>query len=352
MPFIEHSPDFVLHSVFQRSPSTSKHNAPKDHPEALHFTSLEPFLADEKLDLVVITSIPSTHYEFVTAALNAGKHVLCEKPFVPTSSEARDLAELAASKGLVLSVYQNRRYDAEFLTLQNLLKSGRLGRVTEVESHFDRHRPDPPKSADATWKSRDTSSEAANGAIYDLGTHLIDQLVVALGIPARVTGFLYNQRIYQEQGTGEGAGGDSFTVMLHYKDGLVATAKALVVSPLQKQLRFAVRGTKGSFVKYGLDPQEDQLKEGLRPGDKDGKYGTEDKSLHGILETVGSDGTMQTETVKPNNPPDTYDAFYAQLFKALRNGGKAPASADQAAEVLRIIEAIRKSSEEGRTIDV
>jgi len=156
------------------------------------------------------------------------------------------------------------------VTLSKLVKNGSLGRVVEYETHFDRHRPDGP-SDPSSWKAK---VMPASGAIYDLGTHLLDQAVHLFGLPQRVTGFVGSQRENNPSGFA-----DSFTVLFHYDSGLLVTAKAGVVSPEEKQLRFWVRGVKGSFKKYHLDIQEDQLKEGILPGDS--AYGLEPSDRYG-----------------------------------------------------------------------
>lgn len=157
------------------------------------------------------------------------------------------------------------------MTLSKLVKNGSLGRVVEYETHFDRHRPELPANS-TSWK---TKPGPASGAIFDLGAHLLDQAVHLFGVPQRVTGFIGSQRENNHTGLE-----DSFTTLLHYDNGLMVTAKAAVVSPEEKQLRFWVRGEKGSFKKYHLDIQEDQLKAGIRPGDSG--YGLEPSDRYGM----------------------------------------------------------------------
>ena len=179
--------------------------------------------------------------------------MVVEKPFTPTSAEARELVSIAKKCNKLLTVYQSkrlgsqrstsansladRRWDTDFLTLTSLLREGTLGRVVEFETHFDRHRPVP---AQGGWK---TKPGPGTGATYDLGTHLMDQIVVTYGLPKRITGFVGSQREENLNGLE-----DSCTVLLHYS-GLLATVKAGVVSPEVKQLRYWVRGTKGSYKK-------------------------------------------------------------------------------------------------------
>jgi len=183
----------------------------------------------------------------------------------------------------------------------------------------------------------------AGGVIYDLGTHLLDQVYVAFGMPAKVTAVFSNQR-----GEGEGVEPDSITILLQYKDGLLATAKAGIMSADTEQLRFWVRGTKGSYRKYHLDCQEDQLKVGLKPGDKG--FGVEDESHAGFFTTM-LDGKPKKEILK-NVVPETYAALYAGFAKAIETGNAAavPVKASEVAEVLKIIEAAKESAKTGKTI--
>lgn len=303
-------------------------------------------LADPQVGLVIVTSIPSSHFELVKAALLAGKHVVCEKPFVPSSEEASELARLAKQQGVVLSVYQNRRWDADFVTVKGLLQDAALGRISEFESHFDRHRPEPP-AAGTTWKAQDLP---ASGAIFDLGSHLLDQFVALFGLPERVKAFVGNQRLYKDAGTGGEAGGDSFTVLLHYdKLNMLGTAKAAVVSAEPEQLRFWVRGTRGTFKKFNLDVQEPQLKDGKRPGQEG--FGVEPAEANGTLTVVDSDTNQPSaRRVAPKSPPETYLRFYELLAKAIRGEGDNPVSAEDNTLVIKLIEAAKLSSAEERTI--
>lgn len=167
----------------------------------------------------------------------------------------------------------DRRWDADFVTLSKLIKNGSLGRISEFETHFDRHRPEEPAADGHKWKNK---VMPGGSAVYDLGTHLLDQAVHLLGLPKRVTGFIGSARAVNTNGFE-----DSFTVLLHYANGTLVTAKATVVSPEEEQLRFWVRGDKGSFKKYHLDIQEDQLKAGIKP--EDNGYGREPSERYGMF---------------------------------------------------------------------
>lgn len=237
--------------------------------------------------------------------------------------------------------YSDRRWDADFVTLRQLLDDGTLGRIVDFNTHFDRYSP----KLRATWKAE---TRPGNGAIYDLGTHLLDQAYTLFGLPARITGFIGNQRTDAPRGAGHADSGDSFTVHLHYKDGMLATARAAVISTEEEQLRYWVRGEKGSFKKYHLDVQEDQLLAGLRPGQEG--YGVDPESHHGTL-TLLEDGKPVRKT-HATLAPKTYVEYYRVLEKALKGEGEVPVKAQEAADVIRLIELAIESSKQGRTLDV
>ncbi len=240
IPLIQFVPEFKLYAIVQRHPKPED-DAGKNHPGIKSYRSSEEMVKDFAVDVVVVTTIPTSHFELCKLALEHGKHVIVEKPFTPTSKEAGELIAIAKKHDRLLTVYQNRRWDTDFLTLSKLLKEGTMGRVVEFETHFDRHRPKAP-AAHTTWKAK---LMPGGGAAYDLGTHLIDQVVVAFGLPDRITGFVGSQRAHNPEDIE-----DSCTILLHYDSkGLLATIKAGVVSPEVNQLRYWVRGEKGSYKK-------------------------------------------------------------------------------------------------------
>ncbi|KAL9074169.1 MAG: hypothetical protein Q9157_004468 [Trypethelium eluteriae] len=339
IPLIAVTPSMKLHTIVQRTP-TASNSASKDHPGVKIVPSVDELFADPEINIVIVTSTPETHFSFTKAALEAGKHVLVEKPFVPTAAEAQRLIEVSQQTKKLLCVYQNRRWDTDFLTFRKLQREGTLGRLVEFETHFDRHRLDRPE----TWKGT-LGMDQAGGVVYDLGTHLIDQVVVAFGMPQEVTGVLANQR-------GDEGEPDSMTALLRYtqgkEKGLLATVKAAVISPETAQLRYWVRGTKGSFKKYHLDVQEDQLKAGMKPGDEG--YGIESNDMSGRL--VVMEGDTPKESIWTNVEPESYAALYQQFAKAIDQGASeaVPVKASEARDVLRIIEAVRESARSKKTI--
>jgi len=337
IPLILVTPSFKLHSIVQRTPKPDD-NASKDHPSAKIYNSADAMFADPEIDIIVVTTTPDTHFSFTKTALESGKHVMVEKPFVPTSSQADEIIAISKSTGKKVCVYQNRRWDSDFLTVQKLIKEATLGRIVEFNTHFDRYKAVRPES----WKGQLGMADAG-GAIYDLGTHLLDQAYVLFGLPKTVFAHFANQR------NDGGAEPDSFTVMLEYGEaGVLVTAKASVMSVESENLRYWVRGSKGSYKKFHLDSQEDMLKAGQKPGDKG--FGIESADRSGTLTLLGEDGPKSS--VMSNVEPQTYAALYKAFANAIEGKGEVPVKAEQARDVLRIIEAAKESAKSGKSVEL
>lgn len=338
IPFITTTPNLTLHSIVQRSPQPGN-SAPADHPSAKHYTSSDSLIADPEVDVIVITTPPDTHFALTKASLEAGKHVLTEKPFVPTAAEANALAALAKQKGKLICVYQNRRWDADFLLLKHIIEQGTLGRVIEYNTHFDRYRAAAPTN----WKG-ELGISAGGSALFDLGAHLIDQAYVLFGLPQAVHGRLLSQR----EGRPETENPDAVAAELSYPNGLLVNVRISALSAETLQPRFWVRGNKGSFHKFGLDPQEDQLKAGVKP--TDAGYGVESTATSKLI--VVDDKDKAREEKVPQLEPETYRTFYARFANALVSGKAedVPVKAEEARDVLRIIEAVVESAKTGKDV--
>ncbi|CAJ2510531.1 Uu.00g133400.m01.CDS01 [Anthostomella pinea] len=344
IPFITSTPSLKLYSILQRKPSDSS-SAPRDYPHLKHHTSLESFLADPELDVVVVTTPPETHFAFAQQALQAGKHVFVEKPFVPSSAQADELIKLADEKKRSICVYQNRRWDSDFLTVRKLVTDGLLGRIVEFETHFDRYRAEKPTN----WKGS-LKMDQGGSALYDLGTHLVDQVYTLFGMPQGVFAKLVSQRdglcLGPENPDLEP---DSVNLQLFYADALIVHVRIGVMSVETKQPRFWIRGTKGSYHKTGLDPQEPQIKSGMKINDAE--FGKEGPEWNGSLTTVGQDGKI-TEESCPNVKPETYSKIYELFAHALQGRCDVPVPASQAKDVLRILEAARESAKTKREVEL
>ena len=184
LPFIVCNPDFQLQTILQRHSDSAK----EKYPQVQIVRTMEEMLADEDLELIVITTPNDSHFEYARMALEAARHVVVDKPFTITSAEAKKLIVLATKKNRVLSVYQNRRYVSDFLTIRKLLNENKLGEIVEFEAHYDRFRPELRPNA---WREE---NEPGSGILYDLGAHLIDQAFCLFGLPEFVTADIRIQR--------------------------------------------------------------------------------------------------------------------------------------------------------------
>ena len=325
-PFLEEHPGFQLKKVLERS----KNLSPQIYPHVEVVRSYEEMLGDEDLELIIVNTPDNTHYEFSKKALQAGKHVLVEKPFTLSTKEGIELTGLARKHKKLLAVFQNRRWDGDFMTVRRLLDQGLLGRLVEFEAHFDRFKNwvDPGK-----WREQ---PGPGTGNLYDLGAHMIDQALVLFGWPDSVTADLRIQRT-------EGKVNDYFNIRLNHR-GVVVTVKGGYLVREQGP-RYILHGTEGSFIKYGIDPQEEALKNGHRPGGPG--WGEEEKKHWGILNTQlqGLHYRGKIETL-----PGNYMAFFENLHQAIRHGKKVAVPAEEGLNVIRIIEAAKESSEGNRVV--
>ncbi|MFD3450884.1 Gfo/Idh/MocA family oxidoreductase [Streptomyces sp. NPDC058691] len=284
--------------------------------------------ADE-LDLVVLASPNKTHVPLATAALEAGLPVVVDKPLAATAAEADALAALAAERGLLLSVFQNRRWDNDFLTLRGLLERGELGEVWRFESRFERWRP----NLKGGWRESGDPAEIG-GLLYDLGSHLVDQALTLFGPAVSV----YAERDVRRAGAQ--ADDDTFVALTHA--GGVRSHLWMTATTAQLGPRFRVLGSTAGYVKHGLDPQEADLREGARPA-PGAAWGTEPESAWGLL---GAGDDVRPEPTLPGD----YPAYYAAVAAALRDGTEPPVTAAQAAATLAVLEAAALSAREGRTV--
>jgi predicted dehydrogenase len=282
----------------------------------------------EEFDLVVVASPNRTHVPLALAALEAGLHVVVDKPLAATADGGRRLIDEAGRRGLLLTPFQNRRWDGDFLTVRGLLARGELGRVLRFESRFERWRPQTKPG----WRQSGSPGDAG-GLLYDLGSHLIDQALVLFG-PAR--------RVYAELDPfyeGAETDNDSFVSLTH--ESGVRSHLWMSTAAAQKGPRFRVLGSEAAYTKFGLDVQEEALKLGGRPGEQG--WGEEEESRWGLLGTDEDLRPVRTE-------PGSYRRFYEGVVAAIRVGAPPPVEAADAVAVLEVIEAARLSHAEGQTI--
>ncbi len=322
-PLIAGTPGLALHTVV--SGDAAKVHA--DHAEVRVHGRVDDAFTDDAVDLVVISAPNAMHAPLALAALAHGKHVVVDKPFTLTVKEAEEVLDAAAQTGRVASVFQNRRWDADFLTLRSLIDADTLGRVAEFHSHFDRFRP----HVQDRWRERD---EPGGGLWYDLGPHLIDQALQLFGLPQAITADIDQLR--------DGAQApDYFHATLHYPHHrAILHASALVAG---NGLRFAVHGTRGSYLKHGLDVQEDQLRAGVVPGAPG--WGVDTRAGEIVHER---DGRLVTEVATAR--AGDYRQYYAGMRDAILHGTPPPVTAQQAIDVMRLIELGMRSSIERNEI--
>jgi scyllo-inositol 2-dehydrogenase (NADP+) len=285
-------------------------------------SSLDELL--ERSDLVVVATPNTTHFALAAAALKAGKHVVVDKPFTVTVDEADELIALADERKRVLTVFHNRRWDSDFLTVRKLFPE--LGEVKLFEAHWDRFRPEIKQG----WREE---PEPGSGLLSDLGPHLIDQALMLFGMPDSLGADIFAQR-------GDAKVDDYFNLTLHYGAGRVCLkSSSLIAAP---RPRFALYGTAGSFVKYVLDPQEAQLKAGIDP-----------KADGFALDE--SDGTLtfgDGRTRKVPSERGDYLAFYEAVADAILDGAPPPVAPQDARDGLLLIDLARRAAAQGRTLPV
>ena len=325
-PSLKVNSNFRIRKILERSKELSA----AKYPEATIVRCYDEILNDPQIDLVVVNTPDKFHYEMAKQALDAGKHVVVEKPFVQTPAQANKLINLARSKGLMLTVYQNRRWDGDFLTVKKIVEERMLGRLVEFESHFDRYRNFIQPE---TWKE---AGNERSGALYNLGSHMVDQALVLFGMPQSVTAHL---DILRQQGQVN----DYYDIRLQY-EGFAAILKCsyLVRKPGP---RYSLHGSLGSFHKWGIDPQEDALKAGRLPNEAG--WGKESQSDWGELDADlnGVHITGKVETIAGN-----YNAFYENVYNVLVNGAELLVKPEQSRDGVIVLDACLQSHREKRTL--
>lgn len=326
-PFIDADPHFALKKVYERSSAHSR----EEYPEVEVVHNFEELLTND-IDLVVICTPNLLHVPMARQALEAGKHVVVEKPVAPASREAESLCRLAEEKGVIFTVYQNRRLDGDFLTVKKLIQAGRLGEVVDYECHFDRFIQG--------YRAKQWKVDGGKGVdlLYDIGVHIIDQAVTLFGLPEEVYADLRHQRP-------ESSGVDKFEVTLYYPGRRAILSAGKLVA--MQGPRYMVHGRQGAFLKYGADAQERRLTQGLRPaGNPD--WGRDDPKNYGTLYTAGADGQISAETIPTE--VGNYSGFYDNLYRAIRREAPLLVKPEEAVAVLRILEAAQESAQQKRRI--
>lgn len=329
-PFLKEHPGFFMSSVVERS----KNDSQEKYPGSTIYRSVEEMLQNSDIELVIVNTPVQTHFEYAKMALDAGKNVIVEKPFTVNASEAEKLVNLAEEKGLFLSVYQNRRFDRDFLQVQNVLQSQKLGNIKEAEIRFDRFRTEPSGK-----QHKENPAQTGSGSLHDLGAHLVDQAVQLFGFPEKLFADVFSMK-------GNDFANDYFEILLYYKDDLRVRLKSSVFSK-EAHYAYMIHGSKGSFLQERSDNQENELVAGSIP-----EYG-EDwvialKDTDGIINFLNEQS--ETERILTSSEPGNYMNYYQAIYEHIVFGYPLPSAGKEVVENMKIIDAALKSAEEEKVI--
>jgi scyllo-inositol 2-dehydrogenase (NADP+) len=324
-PFLHCHPGFNLLKVVERNHQYSKSKYPyvnvvKDFYEVIN---------DPNIDLVVVCTPNIYHYELAKESLLAGKHVVIEKPITTTSKEAEELIEIAEKVNKYLFVYHNRRWDGDFLTIEKLMLDNTLGKIAYFESHFDRYVPEV--SPKRTWKN---THQPASGVLFDLGSHLIHQAITLFGLPQTLSATINTNR----KGSNVD---DNFELIMQYPT-LTAVLKSDMLMK-DHELKYVIKGEKGTYTQYGIDPQEVTLNKGIIP--KGDNWCNPEKTNYGILKLLRDDKVNRMET-----SPGNYMSFYNNIYDVLTHNQSLTIEPLEGYDVIRICEAAIESNAQQKTI--
>ncbi len=325
-PFIHTLPQYTLSAFVERN----KEESQQAYPGTNLYRSFDEMIEDPSIELVVITTPNQTHFPYASKALKAGKHVVLEKPFTNTVKEGEDLVRIAEASGKHLSVYHNRRYVSDFLTIKEILEQNRLGPVHEYVAHYDRYRAEARPQA---WREHELPG---SGILFDLGPHLIDQALHLFGLPKHITADIRKQRPHARVD-------DFFELWLDYGDLKVTLHAGMLVREMGP--RYMIHGAEGSFIKYGEDPQEALLRTGAMPMGED--WGKEDEKYNGLLHT-NENGEIIKTTVPTKQ--GNFGKYYENLYSSIREGTPLQETATDGLNVIRVIEAAVESYKTGRKV--
>ncbi len=327
-PFLVVNPHFNFYADWERT----KNIAEEKYPGVKTYRTLETMLADDSIELIIVNTPNFTHYEYAKKALNAGKHVIIEKPFTVTVKEGKELIDLAKKQNKKLSVYQNRRYDSDYRTIKKVLDQNLLGELVEVEMHFDRFKEE------LSPKMHKEIPGPGAGSLYDLGSHLIDQALQLFGIPQKIFADI---RIVRPQSRVD----DYWELLLYYEKLRVCLKSSYAVR--EALPGYILHGLKGSFIKAKTDVQETLLQQGFTPGGKD--WGKEPESEKGLLHTE-INGKVTREFIESEQ--GNYGDYYNAIYKAIRDEKQLPVSAEEGLNVIKIIEAAYESNKAQKVISL
>ena len=323
-PIVSAVPGLRLAAILERSGNSAQ----AKYPHARIVRSVTELLAIDSIELVIITTPNATHLDLARQCLEAGRHVVVDKPFAPTTTEAAEMVRIAQQRGRLITVYQNRRWDGDFLTVRRVIQEGALGRLILFESHMERYRP--VLNAEA-WRE---VPAPGSGLWFDLGPHMLDQAFVLFGPPESMAAELRSER--------DGAAvDDAFDVVLHYPNKLRVVLRSNLLTCVPGP-RFRLNGTRGSFVKHGTDPQEDALKS--KESTDQPNWGQEPKENDGTLSIA--DGNRITASRIPTETGD-YRRYYQNVRDAVVSGAALDVSPEHALNIMHALELGMESSKRG-----
>lgn len=331
-PFLKEHPGFFMSAIVERSKDESQ----KKYPQTTIFRSVEEMLANADIELVVVNTPVQTHFEFVKKALEAGKNVIVEKPFTVDVSESEELVKLAKEKKLFLSVYQNRRFDRDYLQLQNILDDGKIGTLKEVEIRFDRFRTEP-----SAKEHKENPDLKGSGALHDLGSHLIDQATQLFGFPEKLFADVFSMK-------GSAFANDYFEILLYYKNNFRVRLKSSVFSK-EAHYAYILHGEKGSFLQERTDDQESELVSGAIPTYNENWTKPLTKP-DGILNYLKENS--ETERILTSSEPGNYMDYYQEIYEHIVFGADLPSPGTEIIQNMKIIKAAVESSTEGKVVNL
>ncbi len=325
-PFLSVHPGFRLMGSWERT----KKNIEADYPSTRSYASLESVLEDPEVELVVVNTPINSHFEYAQQALLAGKHIIVEKAFTTTVAEAEKLKLLAEEQKRILSVFQNRRWDSDFKTVQKVIREGLLGEIVEATICFDRF------NVGLSQKVHKEIPGPGAGNVYDLGPHLIDQALVLFGMPDAVfADFMITRTDSKVE--------DYFEILLYYKKHRVRLKSGYFVR--EPAPAYQVHGKKGSFLKSRADVQEASLLKGIKPNAEG--YGIEPKSEQGILHTE-KNGVIVRERI--TSLPGNYMGYFDDVYNAITKNQPVLVNADAGVDVMKIIEGAYQSHSKKKVV--
>ena len=327
-PFITTNPGFQFYGVWERT----KNLAREKYPDVKTFRTLDEMLGDKNIELVIVNTPSVTHYDYAKQVIQAGKHLIVEKPFTAAVEQAEELIGLAKKKKVKLSVYHNRRYDSDYRTVKKILDEKWLGNIVDAEIHYDRYVPA------LSYKTHKETPTPAVGCLYDLGSHLVDQALQLFGMPLALFADITINRPGSKVD-------DYFDLKLFYPNHRVTLKSSYYVR--EALPGYQLHGTLGSFIKHKTDVQETDLQANKKPG-ADG-WGIEPESQKGLLHTE-----KKGKVIKEFIPSlrGNYGDYYDGVYHAIRNDTAMPVTGEQGMNVIKIIEAAIKSNNEKKVIEL